>query len=304
MGEEQTAITGNSFEMPAGDVVVYATFKEKIVTYTITVEDNDLAAITVSPEGPAAAETPITVTVVLDDADNFVVEAVRVSCEHVDLAVQVTDNGDGTYSFNMPGDNVTVFAVVKAKLHGVAFSSERHWATYFTGGDYNLALPEGIKAYVANKVENEAVDITEVGYIPAGVGVLLYSETAGENFLVDLYEGTPVNVTSILQGSDTEQTITSGYVLYNDCFIRSEAGTLAAHRCYLHSTAVAGAPAMLMIGNNGVPTAIRDILASGNVASVKYVNLSGLTSNQPFNGINIAVVTFNDGTTKTVKVIK
>ena len=38
--------------------------------------------------------------------------------------------------------------------------------------------------------------------------------------------------------------------------------------------------------------------------SVKYVNLSGMTSDKPFDGVNVKVVTRADGTTETSKVIK
>ena len=45
-------------------------------------------------------------------------------------------------------------------------------------------------------------------------------------------------------------------------------------------------------------------LNSDNVASVRYVNLSGMVSDQPFDGVNIVVIKYNDGTTKTVKIVK
>ena len=40
------------------------------------------------------------------------------------------------------------------------------------------------------------------------------------------------------------------------------------------------------------------------VASVKYVNLMGQTAAEPFEGVNIVVTTYNDGTQSTTKVIK
>ena len=40
------------------------------------------------------------------------------------------------------------------------------------------------------------------------------------------------------------------------------------------------------------------------VASVKYVNLMGQTSNEPFEGVNIVVTNYVDGTQTTTKVIK
>ena len=40
------------------------------------------------------------------------------------------------------------------------------------------------------------------------------------------------------------------------------------------------------------------------ITSVKYVNLTGQTSSVPFNGVNIVVTRYSDGTTSVIKVLK
>lgn len=40
------------------------------------------------------------------------------------------------------------------------------------------------------------------------------------------------------------------------------------------------------------------------VDNVKYVNLQGCTSNEPFDGVNIKVTTYSDGSVKTIKLVK
>ena len=40
------------------------------------------------------------------------------------------------------------------------------------------------------------------------------------------------------------------------------------------------------------------------VKSVEYVNMMGQRSLKPFEGVNIVVTTFTDGTTKAIKTIK
>lgn len=49
---------------------------------------------------------------------------------------------------------------------------------------------------------------------------------------------------------------------------------------------------------------VSDVNASKSVSNVKYVNALGQVSNAPFEGVNIVVTTYNDGTTSTAKVIK
>ena len=51
-------------------------------------------------------------------------------------------------------------------------------------------------------------------------------------------------------------------------------------------------------------TAVVENLAQKTVNNVKYYNVAGMESNVPFEGVNIMVTTYNDGTTSTCKVIK
>lgn len=51
-------------------------------------------------------------------------------------------------------------------------------------------------------------------------------------------------------------------------------------------------------------TAVNTINSEAAVASVKYFNLAGAESNTAFDGVNLVVTKYTDGTTKTVKVVK
>ena len=54
----------------------------------------------------------------------------------------------------------------------------------------------------------------------------------------------------------------------------------------------------------GSTTAIADAKAAKAVESVSYVNLAGQTSTTPFQGVNIVVTRYADGTTSTAKVVR
>ena len=54
----------------------------------------------------------------------------------------------------------------------------------------------------------------------------------------------------------------------------------------------------------GLATAVENVNADKQVAGVQYVNISGMTSDKPFQGLNIVVTTYSDGTTSTAKVVK
>ena len=55
------------------------------------------------------------------------------------------------------------------------------------------------------------------------------------------------------------------------------------------------------INNN---TGIEQILSDKEIDHVRYINVAGQESDMPFDGVNIMVTTYTDGTTTTVKVIK
>lgn len=283
------------FDM-AEDAEVVVTFKK--TEYTITVTEPQNGAVVPSA---TTANMGDEITLAITPATGYEIDEVTVMAGEDEVEL------DSDYKFTMPASDVTVTVTFKAityELEGVAFTAERHWATYYNERD--LALPQGMKAYVVDAINGDATEITEISYIPAGVGVLLYSETAGENFTTVAYTGETDTYTSKLVGSNEAQEIAAGagYVLYNNYFILSEGGTVAAHRCYLPVQTTMGAPRTLKIGQNGTVSAFETLIAEGNVAAVKYVNLSGMTSDQPFNGVNIAVVTFTDGTTRTIKLVK
>ncbi|MBQ4138765.1 MAG: hypothetical protein II592_04395, partial [Muribaculaceae bacterium] len=51
-------------------------------------------------------------------------------------------------------------------------------------------------------------------------------------------------------------------------------------------------------------TAIQDIEKGKTVSNVKYYNIMGVESNKPFDGVNIVVTRYSDGTISTTKVLR
>lgn len=80
-----------------------------IPTYPPTVEPNEDGAVTVSPANPAEGET---VTITATPEEGYAVDEVIVTDKDGN-PVEVTDNGDGTYSFIQPAADVTIKVVFK-----------------------------------------------------------------------------------------------------------------------------------------------------------------------------------------------
>ena len=59
-----------------------------------------------------------------------------------------------------------------------------------------------------------------------------------------------------------------------------------------------------MSSGNIVVSGVTTVQATGNVVSVKYYNAMGVESSVPFNGVNIVVTTYDNGTRSTSKMIR
>lgn len=303
----QTGTNTYTFEMPYQPVIIRTTADMTIYNVTCDSEAGATGyAITAAP-AQGTYGTQINLTPAANTPADFeVVNVVVTPAEGNPFDATKDENG---WHFNMPASDVTVSAVVEAKLHGVKFTATNRFATYI--GGYDLSLPEGVSAYaLTGATANAEVTVQELPYIPQGVGVLLYCEGNKANITTPLYEGETGTYTTKLVGnlSDAPMATGEGYLLYNDQFYLSQAGTLAAHRCYISADALDGgsqpAPAQLRIRIAPIVVTGIEGVNADNVKSVKYVNLNGVVSDTPFEGINIMVITNTDGTTRTVKMVK
>ncbi len=282
-----------TFTMPEYPFGVYisANFNE-LNRHKIVIDNRPNCTVTTDQPDDNAVPVGAVVTLTshVTSADDFFSPSIMVNSQVGVVPFffeQLENDGSDKFTFTMPDLDVEVRPGLQAYLHGVEFDDERHWATYY--GAYNLTVPENVTAYAVTGVENDEVQVQQfftdddMLLIPKNMGVLLYSETPMRDIVAGVIddEKTPNPSSSLLQGSVENMEVSSGYVLVNDTFYRSQVGTLPAHRCYLPTTSVpAGAPRMLKIrrpGEGGVVTGVESINTS-DVVSVKYVNLSGMTS--------------------------
>ncbi|MBQ9466372.1 MAG: starch-binding protein [Muribaculaceae bacterium] len=59
-----------------------------------------------------------------------------------------------------------------------------------------------------------------------------------------------------------------------------------------------------VVGSPAITTGVIEIAGGARVQSVKYVSLSGQMSDRPFDGVNVVVTTYSDGTVRTVKAMR
>ena len=131
-----------SFTMPDYDVVIMANFDLK--TYDITTVCDPVQGGTITLKGTAADGNEVpnqTVTMTVDANIGFKVTDVTVQQDGTTTPVDVTDNGDGTYSFTMPEGDVTVTA--HYELEGVIFKIVTDPNEIVEGEYYTMITREG-----------------------------------------------------------------------------------------------------------------------------------------------------------------
>lgn len=178
-----------------------------------------------------------------------------------------------TTSDNMaaPEEDLTVTAAVKkTTLDNVLFNPEANEVVEFAG--YMRTSDNTVCAYKGPGDQGQCITI-DWSALPAGTDI----PTDGSMFVVT----GPVQQKMVWADAEKTPGMTG------------KEGPGAWKNYILYPVAV----------NTNLPTGVTDVYAK-TVAGVKYVNVAGMESNTPFDGVNIKVTTYTDGTHSAVKVIK
>ena len=178
-----------------------------------------------------------------------------------------------TTSDNMaaPEEDLTVTAAVKkTTLDNVLFNPEANEVVEFAG--YMRTSDNTVCAYKGPGDQGQCITV-DWSALPAGTDI----PTDGSMFVVT----GPVQQKMIWADAEKTPGMTG------------KEGPGAWKNYILYPVAV----------NTNLPTGVTDVYAK-TVTGVKYVNVAGMESNTPFDGVNIMVTTYTDGTHSAVKVIK
>ena len=269
------------FTMPATSVT--ATFALEDVKFAITTAETNLYTIGTLPENEAITNATVTVRALATTYHHYYIQNVLVREVNTyngnvgDVVFTLIPDDEGWCEFTMPSHPVYLEATIAANLVGVSFTENRQWATWIDIQD--LALPEGVEAYSVVSVQGDVAMVEPVDYIPAGIGVLLYSETPAENLSAIVSEPPLMSLpptSLLLQGWINDHSVSNGYVLYDNQFVRVQDGTtISGHRCYLpESVGAQGAPVLRIVKPGAIVTGVDDLRIGGN-DQVRYFDISG-----------------------------
>ena len=157
----------------------------------------------------------------------------------------------------------------------------------YTAMQFELVLPQGVKLVGVEGIDRGS---DHSGYsIQHEVETNVYT-LINVSMSLNQYVGNEGNVLRLrLAADETFDCLNAELTLANVMLITPQ------HAIVLASDATA-------MVNNG--SGIDQITGNKEVAAVRYINISGLESDTPFEGVNIVVTTYTDGTSTTAKVIK
>lgn len=188
------------------------------------------------------------------------------------IPVEVSGNLYNEYQITDGWKDLTIApAEGSVALTGVAFDASNSYRAFVNSGQ-GLMIPSVLKAWVISGLNKNgtSLDLSEVKDIPANVPVLL----TASNKVSDGFYTSPISSTASSAGKYLKVAPAEGltvgvgqvYLLYNDRFYFSQAGTLSANRVYLdmREEPAAKTRGSLGIGGDGT-TAIRRIESKNNL---------------------------------------
>lgn len=123
------------------------------------------------------------------------------------------------------------------EMTGVEFGANNEYDTFVS--DEALMVPSVLSAFIISGIDEDGLVLTPVDVIPAGVPVLVFSkkELKGNDFRTSATEGEPMRITSLLKVVTEKDGLTvelgEVYMLYNDVFYYTQAGTIPQGGIYL-----------------------------------------------------------------------
>ena len=170
-----------------------------------------------------------------------------------------------------------VDVVIKARLKMENLFSTGNTFTSYVAPD-NMAVPEGLSAYVVTDIDGASAAIQQIDYLPQSVPVLIKRADKDVNlFMATTGNGTSFYVNK-LQINETDREVSVGelYLLYRDEFVLTSSGTLPAGSVYLPITDVVAKTRSLTIGDGeDGTTGIDDITPALSEGEETWYDLQG-----------------------------
>ncbi len=285
---------------------------------TVTSADGQTA---VAKTGVYVLGAPVTATF----EDNYLPEESYFSGDNDDdvfysgsYAFHVADYGGWWFGFGMSNQTSTAFNGLDDQFHGAVGSGNNGSATYC------VAYPSGTSIDVTNNLDGEQLTGMYITNSAYAYSSMLNGDAIAKKFeqgdwfkltITGYNESKAVTGTVEAYLADLRSENTADHYILNEWkwVDLSPLGVVSSVKFVLSSSDVGqwgmNTPGYVCVDdfnspNPGTSTGVNNVNAGKQVATVKYVNIAGVMSDKPFDGVNIVVTTYTDGSQSTMKVLK
>ena len=157
----------------------------------------------------------------------------------------------------------------------------------YTAVQCEIVLPQGVKLVSAEGIDRGRQHSCYNRHSVVDDNVYTMIEASMD---LDRFAGDHGNVLRLTIAASDEFTASDAEVVLTNVVL-----VATDHKRYLSSDA---------IGRLNDGSGVEQINADRQVANVRYINVAGMESDEPFDGLNIVVTTYTDGTTTTAKVLR
>lgn len=186
------------------------------------------------------------------------------------LEIDVPGNLYNEYLTTEGWDKLAIVSTTGVAMTGVTFGDNNSYDTFVSDND--VMIPSVLYAYVISNISEKGLELTEVkGAIPANTPVLLFSEKLKGDDFKTANTKTDVTVGTNLLNVVTDEdglTVSLGevWMLYNDVFYYTQAGTIPKGGVYLaNSSNASKTRSSYPLGSRGDTTGIVSLRTDGTL---------------------------------------
>lgn len=176
-------------------------------------------------------------SITIDNAKQVVALGEGALPDNESLQIDVQGNLYNEYMITKGWEDFKVISANAEKIEGFSFSKDNEYDAFFS--KKAMLVPSVLKAYIITGIDGNGLTLTPVTEIPAGEVVLLFTEHQEISDFYTVLTGSEDkpdanNLLKVVTDEKGEKvSIGQVYMLYNDVFYYTQAGTIPAGSVYL-----------------------------------------------------------------------
>ena len=229
------------------------------------------------------------VNIRIDNAEKVVGLGESTLPENEDLVILVPANLLNEYCITEGWMDFKIVCDDAVSMDGIKFGDKNQYDT-FAAGEKALVVPSVLKAYAITDINEKGLVLSEVSVITPGMAVLLFNlkDLKDTDFYTAATDADPLRLSNLLKVAPEggkEVSLGEVWMLYNDVFYYTQAGTIPEGGIYLTAPeSTTKTRASYRVGAQGDATGIVNLRTDGTLEKAGQSVWYGLDG-RPYNTI-------------------